>query len=125
LRRDRRDGSVRSLWLTFQAPLAAGERASYALESGATTAPPLLPVASQEGDAVVLHTSDLLARASSKEFSLLTEARWGDSLAPAERGGIRLELLDGTRLTSHGPPSQVAVERNGPLHAVVVVRGYL
>lgn len=126
LRRDRRDGSVRSLWLTFQAPLAAGERASYTLESGATTAPPpLLPVASREGDEVFLHTGDLLARASGKEFSLLTEPRWGDSLAPGERGGIRLELLDGTRLTSHGPPSQVVVERNGPLHAVVVVRGYL
>ena len=124
LRRDRRDGSVRSLWLTFQAP--------WLRESGRairwSRAPPrhrrrcfLLPPGRDE---VFLHTGDLLARASGKEFSLLSRNHGGE--IPSRQGARRDPpgAVGWNAPHLSRAPSQVVVERNGPLHAVVVVRGY-
>lgn len=125
LRRDPRDGSVRCLWVAFRAPLEPGQRLRCSLQSGATLPAQDLPVAAEAADEVLLNTGLLRARLSRQRFPLFEEADWFGEVVPGGEGGIRLELLDGRVLTSLGPPTHVTVERNGPLNAVILVRGFL
>lgn len=125
LRRDTRDGSVRCLWLAFAAVLGAGQHASYTLETGSPHAAPLPVLATEDAAGILVDTGVFRARIPRDRFPLFTEAAWSTGRFHGATGSLRLELLDGTVLTSQAPPSRVAIERNGPFNAVISVQGAL
>ncbi len=125
LRHDTRDGSVRCLWLAFAAPLKAGERTNYTLRSAPSAAPAQRPIAAEADGDILVNTGPFRMRLTRDRFPFFAEAEWPEGVLTGGDGGIRLELLDGRVLTSLGRPARVAIERNGPMAAVLSVRGTL
>ncbi|MDH7569780.1 MAG: hypothetical protein QHJ73_09370, partial [Armatimonadota bacterium] len=126
LRRDTRDGSVRILWMAFECPMAAGERLRLSLESGAVSASGGPNLAYETDDGILVNTGALRMRLRRDASPFFPETQWGAEASITEgEGGIRLMLSDGRTFRAAGAPSYLTVERNGPLAAVVSVRGYL
>ncbi|EIP99914.1 hypothetical protein OpiT1DRAFT_04447 [Opitutaceae bacterium TAV1] len=104
------DGSAISMLVEFPASLAAYERRNYRFHYGPAFRSHVAPsLATEETGAITLNLNGRVWRISRENFP-----------------GLELTTLDGRRFFSDAlPPEIVEIERNGPFHAIIRMRGRL
>ncbi len=131
------DGSVKWALAQFQADCPAKAEAAVSLQYGnavraALTAP--APMITDKGDVLVCNTGLLQAVVDKNRFTLFREAGFDKNrdgaFSPEEQviasqAGAGLYLVDGTGKEYVSlQPEEVVIEENGPVRAVVKVRGH-
>ncbi len=126
LARRPKDGSVTSLLVDLRATVAAGGGADYVLrygpDAGGDAGDRPAPLCRRDGEAVMIDTGATRVRLDPAGGALFDELRRGPHrLAGGESRA--LDLAGAAHSSSAEPPTHMAIERNGPLHAVVRLYG--
>lgn len=118
------DGSVRWALLDTQVAVPATGNVELVLSDSGRNPAPVAPVRVDDGgDAVTLTTGTMIVKIGKKKPGLFASLQVDgkELLTPAGKGLVIVKEDGGEALT--GAPAEVAIERAGPLRAVVRVRG--